>query len=166
MKYLLTVNGDDKKGLVEALASAIQNLGGNWLQSRLCRLEGQFAGIVSVEFDSKPSALPDTVETLSCAWKEYQSSDDSERTICKASIKILAADRPGIIKHISHVLAAKGANVEEVESRIRSAPFSGERMFEALYSISIDGDTDEDELRDGLESLAEELMCDLDYESE
>ena len=56
--------------------------------------------------------------------------------------------------------------MEEVESRIRSAPFSGERMFEALYSISIDGDTDEDELRDGLESLAEELMCDLDYESE
>ncbi|MFA5505471.1 MAG: ACT domain-containing protein [Vulcanimicrobiota bacterium] len=166
MRYLLTVNGDDKKGLVEALATSIQGLGGNWLQSRLCRLEGQFAGIVSVEFVSRPTDLPGQVESLNCSWKEYQSADDSGRKVRQANIRILAADRPGIIKQISHVLAGRGANVEEVESHIRSAPFSGERMFEAHYTISIDGDTDENDLRDGLESLAEELMCDLDYKAD
>lgn len=166
MKYLLTVNGNDQKGLVQALAESIQSLGGNWQESRLCRLGGQFAGIVSVEFQEKPKELPDEVGSLSCSWKEDLSTDVSDRAVCKATIKILAADRPGIIKQISQVLASRGANVEEVESHIRSAPFSGERMFEALYEISMDKETDQEELRDGLEALAEELMCDLDYESE
>jgi glycine cleavage system regulatory protein len=166
MKYLLTVNGEDQKGLVEALAESIQSMGGNWLESRLCRLEGQFAGIVSVEFTGSPGHLPETVGSLSCRWKEFDSSGDATRPLCQAKIRILAADRPGIIKHISHVLASRGANVEEVETRIRSAPFSGEQMFEAVYEISLDGDTDQDSLRTGLEDLAEELMCDLDYESE
>jgi glycine cleavage system regulatory protein len=166
MKYLLTVNGEDRKGLVEALAESIQVMGGNWLESRLCRLEGQFAGIVSVEFDSNPSDLPETVQSLSCQWKEFDFSGDSSKPLCQARIRILAADRPGIVKQISHVLASRGANVEEVESRIRSAPFSGERMFEAIYDISLDGETDQDSLRSGLENLAEELMCDLEYDSD
>lgn len=164
MTYLVTVSGEDRKGLVESLATAIENLGGNWLQSRLCRLEGQFAGIVTVEFSEKPQALPQNVGTLSCDWKPLQVQEQAQKSSHHASIKILAADRPGIVKQISHILASRGANVEEVESHVRSAPFSGETMFEAHYRISIDADVDEDGLRDGLESLAEELMCDLEYQ--
>ena len=103
---------------------------------------------------------------MTCQWREFASSGESNKPLCQAKIRILAADRPGIIKQISHVLASRGANVEEVESRIRSAPFSGERMFEAVYEISLDGETDQDSLRSGLENLAEELMCDLDYKSD
>ena len=162
MNYLLTVSGEDKRGLVEALATTIESLGGNWLQSRLCRLEGQFAGIVTVEFSNPPQDFPGTVETLSCQWKEVSESR-AQDGLTEATIKILAADRPGIVKQISRVLASRGANVEEVESRVVSAPFSGELMFEAIYRISMDGTTDHKSLQDGLESLAEELMCDLDY---
>ena len=163
MNYLVTVNGEDQKGLVESLASTIEALGGNWTQSRLCRLEGQFAGIVAVEFGEQPSRFPEKVGTLRCEWKQLESSEDTKKPVNLASIKILAADRPGIIKQISHILASEGANVEEVESRVRSAPFSGEKMFEAHYQISLDSEADGSKLRSGLESLAEELMCDLDY---
>lgn len=164
MHYLVTVSGDDQKGLVESLATAIESLGGNWLQSRLCRLEGQFAGIVTVAFDAEPKELPETVKTLQCNWRRMPSGEAPEGQSQSATIKILAADRPGIVKQISHVLAGNGANVEEVESRVVSAPFSGELMFEALYRISVDGSVDQHSLRRGLESLAEELMCDLQYQ--
>lgn len=164
MNYLLTVSGDDKKGLVESLAASIEELGGNWLQSRLCRLEGQFAGIVTVEFSAPPTSLPDRVDTLACSWKTVQKRSTLTEQSEQASIKILAADRPGIIKQISHVLASRGANVEEVESRVTSAPFSGEQMFEARYRITIETTADRDLLRHGLENLAEELMCDLEYQ--
>jgi glycine cleavage system regulatory protein len=163
MNYLLTVNGEDRKGLVEALASAIERLKGNWLESRLCRLGGQFAGIVNVQFSETPSELPERVQTLACLWNSVEDPETSDVQKEEATVKILAADRPGIIKQISHVLAAHGANVEEIESFVRSAPFSGERMFEAHYTISLDVETDKEHLRDGLESLAEELMCDIDY---
>jgi glycine cleavage system regulatory protein len=163
VNYLLTVSGEDKKGLVESLATTIEDLGGNWLQSRLCRLGGEFAGIVTVEFSSEPSSLPEEVDTLTCRWKSLKKKSSRVEIYEEASIKILAADRPGIVKQISHVLASRGANVEEVESRVSSAPFSGEQMFEAHYRITLDTDTDRELLQDGLENLAEELMCDLEY---
>lgn len=163
MNYLLTVNGNDQKGLVQSLATVIESLGGNWLQSRLCRLGGQFAGIVQVQFQESPGELPDQVETLACRWNEVSDQETSSTGTEQATIKILAADRPGIVKQISSILASHGANVEEVESLVKSAPFSGERMFEARYTISLDAEADSERLRDGLESLAEELMCDVEY---
>lgn len=163
MHYLLTVSGEDQIGLVESLAVTIESMGGNWLQSRLCRLEGQFAGIVTVAFEREPEDLPETVKTLQCSWKPMSGERVGAAHSEQATISILAADRPGIVKQISHVLASGGANVEEVESRVVSAPFSGEQMFEALYRISINSGVDREGLRRGLESLAEELMCELQY---
>ena len=46
---ILTVMGTDRPGLVNALAAAVANRGGSWLESRMARLAGQFAGIVRVE---------------------------------------------------------------------------------------------------------------------
>lgn len=168
MIYLLTVQGKDKIGLVEALAAQVQQRRGNWLESRLCRLGGQFAGIVRVEFPTPPESLPDRVESLVCHWDpvadEAEVADAPTGTL--ARIDILAADRPGLVKQISHLLTQAGANVEEIESRVRSAPFSGEQMFEAHCRISLSPGSDRSKLARQLESLAEELMCDLTFEDE
>ena len=52
---LLTAVGADKTGLVESLAQKIAAAGGNWEESRLARLGGQFAGIVLVTIDAGSS---------------------------------------------------------------------------------------------------------------
>ena len=166
MNYLLTVYGNDDTGLVESLASTIESLGGNWLESRLCRLEGQFTGIVRVNFKSAVGDLPKTVGSLNCSWSQMQSSDAGALDSTKeAVIKVLAADRPGIIRQISRILSSNGANIEEVESHIKNAPFSGEQMFEARYRISFQETSKDSNIQSGLESLAEELMCDLEYQN-
>lgn len=168
MIYLLTVQGKDKIGLVEALAGQIEQRGGNWLESRLCRLGGQFAGIVRVEFASAPASLPDRVESLVCHWDEVSAEEETSAWAggAQARIDILAADRPGLVKQITRLLSAAGANVEEIESRVRSAPFSGEQMFEAHCLISLATHSDRTKLAMQLESLAEELMCDISFEDE
>ena len=43
---VLTVLGEDRPGLVESLASIIARHEGNWLESRMAQLAGQFAGIL------------------------------------------------------------------------------------------------------------------------
>lgn len=167
MIYLLTVSGRDKIGLVEALAAQVQERGGNWLESRLCRLGGQFAGIVRVEFPAHPESLPSRVESLACQWEPV--ADDGlspAATGPHARIEILAADRPGLVKQITRLLVESGANVEEIESRVRSAPFSGEQMFEARCVISLGPDANRSQLAQRLEGLAEELMCDIAFEDE
>ena len=46
---VLTLIGPDRPGLVEAVAEVIAGHGGNWLESRMAHLAGQFAGILRVE---------------------------------------------------------------------------------------------------------------------
>ncbi|MGH7106161.1 MAG: ACT domain-containing protein, partial [Acetobacteraceae bacterium] len=45
---VVTFVGRDRPGLAHALAEAVAAADGNWLESRLARLAGEFAGIVLV----------------------------------------------------------------------------------------------------------------------
>src|SRR3954463_5899253 len=46
---VMTVIGADRPGLVQSVAACVADHGGNWLESRMCHLGGQFAGILRVE---------------------------------------------------------------------------------------------------------------------
>ncbi len=45
---VLTLIGDDRAGLVSAVAGAVSEHGGNWDRSQMAELAGKFAGIVLV----------------------------------------------------------------------------------------------------------------------
>src|SRR2546430_5535786 len=49
LSLVMTVIGRDKPGLVESVAGIVAEHGGNWLESRMSRLGGHFAGILRVE---------------------------------------------------------------------------------------------------------------------
>ena len=53
---VLTLLGPDRPGLVEAMAALIARHGGNWLESRMASLAGEFAGILRVEVDEDSAA--------------------------------------------------------------------------------------------------------------
>jgi len=62
---VLTVIGPDKPGLVDAIASAIAGQDGNWLESRMSRLAGKFAGILRATVpDSRVEALLDALHAF------------------------------------------------------------------------------------------------------
>jgi len=50
---VMTVIGQDRPGLVESVAGLVAEHRGNWLESRMSRLGGQFAGILRVEVPSE-----------------------------------------------------------------------------------------------------------------
>ena len=43
---VMTIIGPDRTGLVESVARVVADHGGNWLESRMSRLGGEFAGIL------------------------------------------------------------------------------------------------------------------------
>src|SRR6187401_3573097 len=62
---VMTVIGKDRTGLVESVARLVAENGGNWLESRMCRLGGQFAGILRVEVaKEKRDELVNALRTL------------------------------------------------------------------------------------------------------
>src|SRR5258708_1142979 len=48
LSLVMTVIGEDRPGLVDSVAGIVADHGGNWLESRMSRLGGQFAGILRV----------------------------------------------------------------------------------------------------------------------
>jgi len=61
----MTIIGPDRTGLVESVARVVAEHGGNWLESRMCRLGGEFAGILRIELPvEKRQALIDALQIL------------------------------------------------------------------------------------------------------
>ncbi|HVV81421.1 MAG TPA: ACT domain-containing protein [Kofleriaceae bacterium] len=163
---VLTVVGPDRTGLVEALAAQISAAGGNWEASHMARLAGQFAGILLV------TIAPDATGTLLSALKAldahglavtiHAAGDAADvPSTHTAFLELTGDDRVGIVRDVARVLAARGVNVEELESEVTSAPMSGEALFTARAVLRIPAEHSLALVRADLEALASELMVDL-----
>jgi glycine cleavage system regulatory protein len=163
---LLTAVGADRTGLVDSLAQRITAAGGNWEESRLARLGGQFAGIVLVTIDdSKSDALIAKLRELEATGLQVTSRVVPTAATAPAGVKVrlavTGADRPGIVRDVSRILAERAVNIEELESSVGSAPMSGEAMFVARARLVVPASLELTTLRVALESLGNELMVDL-----
>jgi glycine cleavage system regulatory protein len=165
---VLTVIGNDKSGLVDALAAPIAERGGSWDRSHMARLGGQFAGIVVV---SVPDAnVPDLTASLDALNLQglldvrvaIAAASDEIRDASLLQLHLIGQDRPGIIREISAALASRDVSIVELETNTTSAPMSGEPLFEASATLRIPADLDHDALRKVLEDIANEMMVDLD----
>jgi glycine cleavage system regulatory protein len=162
---VLTVLGPDRTGLVEALADRIAAAGGNWEASHMARLAGQFAGIVLVTVDrTRVEALTIALRGLDTLGLEVIARPTAMPPTAAGTrirLELTGDDRPGIVRDVSRVLAERGVNVEELESKVTSAPMSGDPLFTATALLHVPPQLTLSDLRAGLEALAGELMVDL-----
>ncbi len=163
---LLTVVGADRTGLVESLARRIADLGGNWEESRMARLSGQFAGIVLVSVeaartDELVAGLRGMVDVGLQVTAHAIAARPPGGAGARVRLEVTGADRPGIVREVSRILAQRGVNIEELESQVVSAPMSGEALFRARASLLVPSTVALADLRGALEALAGEMMIDL-----
>ena len=167
---VMTLIGEDRPGLVDAVATLVAEHGGNWLESRMSRLGGQFAGIVRVEVpaESEP-ALIHTLQKLSAQGLNVIAHQDQSRATTGqqrlSELEIVGQDRPGIIRQISHALAGFSVNVEELQTECTSAAMSGETLFRARARLSIPESCDVEQLRRTLEKIAADLIVEISLEA-
>jgi glycine cleavage system regulatory protein len=166
---VMTVIGDDRPGLVESVASLVAEHGGTWLESRMARLGGQFAGIVHVEVPAEnEKALATALKNLTgrglSVVVNADQSQPASATGPLSLLEIVGQDRPGIVRQIAQALAGFGVNVEEIESECGSAAMSGETLFKARAKLSIPASCNVSELRQKLEKIAADLIVDITLE--
>lgn len=165
---VITVIARDRPGLVELLASLIAQHGGNWLESRMSRLGGQFAGILRVNvLAARREPLISALQGLGSAGIRAQIQADeplAPATDAKlAEFRLIGQDRPGIVRQISEVFARYGVNVEELTTEISSAPMSGEVLFQADAIVRIPPSCPISEMKAALEKIASDLMVDASF---
>jgi glycine cleavage system regulatory protein len=164
-QVVLTLIGPDRPGLVEAVAERVTAHGGNWLESRMAHLAGQFAGILRVEL------APERVEALRAALRELEARGLTVLMHTGAApppaqsrameLEAVGQDHPGIVRDVSQVLLRHAVNIEELTTDRFSAPMAGGLMFRARLRLGVPAGVDTDRLCRDLERIAHDLMVDL-----
>ncbi|WP_444901908.1 glycine cleavage system protein R [Microbulbifer sp. SSSA007] len=159
---------DDKPGVVEKLSTAIADNGGNWEDSHMAHFAGKFAGILRVAVPGdKSQPMKDALAKLADDGYNLVIEDavavstSPQQTL---TLKLVGNDRPGIVREISRALTAHHINMEQLETIYSSTPWSGEPLFTAECTISVDENIDLDGLRDELDQIANELGVEIDCE--
>lgn len=168
-RLVMTIIGPDRPGLVDSVAAVVTEHEGNWLESRMSRLGGYFAGILCVELPSEKrqqlvaslESLKNKALTVVVHPDEKLGSGPSGQIV---QLEVVGHDRPGIVRQISHELAAYGVNVEELDTECASAAMSGETLFKARARLSVPESCNTTELRRRLERIAADLIVDVSFE--
>src|SRR5690625_5131754 len=170
--YVLTAIGDDRPGLVSALSSVVAVHVGSWVDSSLALLAGKFAGIVLVDVaESRAERFVQELATLA-----VQVGLSVEATAAAAPsaappgsgpsqrLHLLGQDRTGRIREVTSALATVHATIDESRTWPRAAPVGGGRLLEAEAQLRLAEGGDADVLRDALETIAAELMGDVELD--
>ncbi len=161
---VLTVIGDDRAGLVKALADVVQAHDGNWERSHLAELSGTFAGVVEVSVpEHRAAELQAALRPLEGLLdvKVRAATAKAPTTRREVVVEVLGNDHPGILQAVSGALADQGLTVTELETSTREAPMVGGRLFEARALVAVPDGLDLADLRSALERIASEVLVDL-----
>ena len=164
----MTVIGPDRTGLVEAVARVVADHSGNWLESRMCRLGGEFAGILRIELPvEKRQLLLNALQKLQEHGLQIVVRPDEAAASAtpgrQTKLEIVGHDRPGIVREITSALARANVNVEEFSSECVSAPMSGEALFKAVARLQLPDGCDDAALKTELEKIADDLLVDISF---
>ena len=165
---VMTVIGPDRTGLVESVARVVAEHGGNWLESRMSRLGGEFAGILRIELPlDKRQSLLDALQKLQGSGLTIVIRPDDAKAQAtdgkQIKLEIVGHDRPGIVREISSALARANVNVEEFSSEVVSAPMSGETLFKAEAHLQLPEGCNPARLKEELEKIAADLLVDISF---
>lgn len=166
-EMVLTVIARDRPGLIKTLSEAVAAHGGNWIDSSMARLGGEFAGILRISLPAAKSGdleaalarLADDGITVSLRGTEASVEPRAGR---HARLELTGVDYPGIVRQISAALSALDISIDQLETRTFTGSMSGETMFEAKAAILLPHTVEEAKLRSRLEALAKDLMVDID----
>ena len=166
---ILTIIADDQPGIIEAVSKALKKHDGNWTQSSMSSLAGQFAGILlaSVPSDNANACLVElkTLEAKGLRIIVRTSSDEAQaESVKEYSMGLVGNDRPGIVHDITRILASHKASVINLETSVEAASMGGGDLFKARAQMLIPESSDIFALESELEDIANDLMVDICFE--
>ena len=152
----------DRPGLVDTLSNIVKKHHGNWQASSMHHLSSTFAGVIEIAISEENTenliAEVNQINDFNAVSKISQGSKEKQSP--SVVLELTANDRAGIVQEISSVIHQQGGNLLKLVSAQESAPHSGQELFKAKATISVNGNNTDD-LIDALENLADDLMVDI-----
>ncbi|MEJ8572797.1 glycine cleavage system protein R [Microbaculum marinum] len=166
-EVVLSIVARDRPGLVQTLAERVAAHDGNWIDSAMARLGGEFAGIVRISLpDDGVAGLRSDLSALAergIAVTMHAAGEANDVPGRPARFELTGSDHPGIVRDISAALARHGVSIDELETRVFPGSMSGEKLFSAEARIILPEGLSADDLRGELEAIAQDIMVEVEF---
>jgi glycine cleavage system transcriptional repressor len=168
-ELVITAVGPDRKGLVGEFTGHVHAAGCNLANSRMVNLRGHFALIVLVQGDADAldrarAALGKSASSLGLTITYSEQPAAGAEGGIPFRLKTYSMDQPGIVHKVTRLLHEQGVNIEELETKLDSAPFMGTPVFTLEALLSVPKAVSVKALRRSLEELGDAQNCDIDLE--
>jgi len=166
MHVIAMAVGEDRPGLTKALADAIVDAGGNWLESHFTRLGGSYVGSVLVDLPASGLANLRRAAARMAADGFHVSveiaADAKQPPGRILGFDLVGSDRPGIVREVSTALAGLGVSIDLLETATEDGAWTGGLLFRARAEVVVPDDVSFDTVRAALEDISGEIVVDFD----
>lgn len=169
-QLVISAVGPDRPGLVGELTGHLHGAGGNILDSRMVNLRGEFALMILIEIaEGAAKALAKDLPALGQKiglnlFVTPQIAAPKHVEGLSYRLKTYSMDQPGIVARLTNLLRQHGVNIEDLVAHQESAAFAGSPLFVTQMRLTIPKNVAVRNLRAELETLCNELNCDVDLE--
>jgi glycine cleavage system transcriptional repressor len=157
-EFAVTAVGADRPGIVAAVAAVLHERGGNVEDSAMTILGGHFAIVLLVAADDTAESLRDALRaaTADLGLTISVSAAGAERRPAEPThlLSVYGADKPGIVAAVTAELAARGANITDLETQVIG---DEDPVYAMVIELVAD---DEGGLASGLQRVCEQLGVD------
>jgi glycine cleavage system transcriptional repressor len=170
--FILSAVGKDRPGIVADVSEVIYECGGNIEDSSMSLLRNHFALLLlfSTEREEVSQKLSSVLKRIE--WEKKLAVFYSPITLEEAHPKMKeqaepfkittsGVDHAGIVYRVCRLLADRGINIVDMKTQRILSPESGTPLFEMDIDIDIPKPVSEEDLREDLHRLANELVIDL-----
>ena len=163
--FITTIVGDDRPDIINALAKTTRSLGGEWIKSKVSRLDGQFAGIMKVTIDEEQKeTLNRTLEQefgdLSFSYAEVREVQPEHTNI--HDLVLDCDDRPGLTKDITRTLYDLNLRPENLEVSRLPVFQMGKTVYSVKMRVGIPDSLSKEELSEALSKVCD--SCRITYD--
>ncbi len=170
--FILSVIGKDRPGIVADVSGVIYECGGNIEDSSMSLLRNHFALLLLFSTERE-----EVNQKLSVSLKRLEGEKDltvfyspitlqeahprGKEQVDRFKITTSGVDHAGIVYKVCRLLSDRGINIIDMETRRVLSAESGTPLFEMDIDIEVPRSISEQNLREELHRMANELMIDL-----
>lgn len=162
VQIMVTVSGSNQAELVKHLSEITHGLGGKWLNSKICHIDDNFAGLLKVEIQSENvKSLTAKFKDLGIAVDVIELAEELGNKNIHLELMIDAKDRAGLVSEITQVLSDNSIKVENMECNRLGLPDVGGVVFTSKFRLLVDKDFDKKALLECLAEVSSDLVIDF-----
>jgi glycine cleavage system transcriptional repressor len=156
----ITVLGHDRPGIIAEVTEALVDLGGNLEDSSMTLLRGHFAMTLVVRTEATAEAVQAALsglehDGLRAFVLQVPDEDGHAEVGNRYLLSVHGADRVGIVAAITAVVAAQGANIVDLTTRL------GRNLYVLTAEVDVPRSGKPAALTDALQRVAQEIGLEI-----